>query len=165
MTLAEKIVLINEGKIEQIGRPMDLYQSPANLFVAGFIGSPKMNFLKVKVVGSEPGKVTIESADFFDGPVSIPTVHQARLEPGTELTLGVRPEHLRIVPKPEANGLLTIEVVESLGDSTLVHGLTSGNNRLSIALRGFNDLRHTDSVGFCFAPKDAHLFDAAGASV
>src|SRR6202043_1811215 len=66
MTLAEKIVLINEGKIEQIGRPMDLYQLPANLFVAGFIGSPKMNFLKVKVVGAEQGIVTIERADFFD---------------------------------------------------------------------------------------------------
>ena len=70
-----------------------------------------------------------------------------------------------MVPKPEANGLLTIEVVESLGDSTLVHGLTCGNNRLSITLRGFNDLRHTDSVGFCFAAKDAHLFDSAGVSV
>ncbi len=161
MTLAEKIVLINEGKIEQIGRPMDLYQSPANLFVAGFIGSPKMNFLKVKVVGAKQGK----SPDFFDGPVAIPTVRPSVLELGSELTLGVRPEHLRIVPKPEANGLLTIEVVESLGDSTLVHGLTSGNNRLSITLRGFNDLRHTDSVGFCFASKDAHLFDAAGIAV
>jgi ABC-type sugar transport system ATPase subunit len=165
MTLAEKIVLINEGKIEQIGRPMDLYQSPANLFVAGFIGSPKMNFLKVKVVGAEQGSVTIESPDFFDGPVAIPTSHPAVPEIGSELTLGVRPEHLRIVPKPEANGLLTIEVVESLGDSTLVHGLTSGNNRLSITLRGFNDLRHTDSVGFCFAPKDARLFDPAGLAV
>ncbi len=165
MTLAEKIVLINEGKIEQIGRPMDLYQSPANLFVAGFIGSPKMNFLKVKVVGAKQGSVTIESPDFFDGPVAIPTVRPSVLELGSELTLGVRPEHLRIVPKPEANGLLTIEVVESLGDSTLVHGLTSGNNRLSITLRGFNDLRHTDSVGFCFASKDAHLFDAAGIAV
>jgi multiple sugar transport system ATP-binding protein len=165
MTLAEKIVLINEGKIEQIGRPMDLYQLPANLFVAGFIGSPKMNFLKVKVVGAKQGSVTIESPDFFDGPIVIPTSQQSVLELESELTLGVRPEHLRIVPKPEANGLLTIEVVESLGDSTLVHGLTSGNNRLSMTLRGFNDLRHTDSVGFCFAPKDAHLFDAAGMAV
>jgi len=121
--------------------------------------------LKVKVVGSEPGNVTIESADFFEGPVAIPARHESRLAPGTELTLGIRPEHLRVVPKPEANGLLTIEVVESLGDSTLVHGLTCGNNRLSITLRGFNDLRHTDSVGFCFAPKDAHLFDASGAAV
>src|SRR5246127_5084051 len=120
MTLAEKIILINEGKIEQIGRPMELYQSPANLFVAGFIGSPKMNFLKVKVVGAKQGSVTIESPDFFDEPIVIPTKQQSVLELGSELTLGVRPEHLRIVPKPEANGLLTIEVVESLGDSTLV---------------------------------------------
>src|SRR5246127_354661 len=120
MTLAEKIILINEGKIEQIGRPMELYQSPANLFVAGFIGSPKMNFLKVKVVGSDPGSVTIESAVFFDGPVTIPARHESRLAPGTELTLGVRPQHLRIVPKPEANGLFAIEVVGGLGVSTLV---------------------------------------------
>ena len=165
MTLAEKIVLINDGKVEQIGRPMDLYQTPANLFVAGFIGSPKMNFLQVKVVSAEAGVVMIESQDFFGEPIAIPTHRDARLPSGTELTLGVRPEHLRIVPKPEANGLLTIEVVESLGDSTLVHGLTSGNHRVSVTLRGFNDLRHTDSVGFCFASKDAHLFDAEGLAV
>jgi lactose/L-arabinose transport system ATP-binding protein len=165
MTLAEKIVLINDGEIVQIGRPMDLYQTPANLFVAGFIGSPKMNFLQVKVVSAEAGVVTIESEDFFGEPIAIPTQHDSRLASGTELTLGVRPEHLKIVPKPEANGLLTIEVVESLGDSTLVHGLTCGNHRLSVTLRGFNDLRHTDSVGFCFAPKDAHLFDAEGIAV
>src|SRR5260370_35355607 len=72
MTLAEKIILINEGKIDQIGRPMDLYQSPTNLFVAGFIGSRKMNFLKVKVVGSEPDSVTPEGADFFYVTVTIP---------------------------------------------------------------------------------------------
>jgi ABC-type sugar transport system ATPase subunit len=165
MTLAEKIVLINEGKVEQIGRPMDLYQSPVNLFVAGFIGSPKMNFLKVNVAGAERRSVTVESPDFFGGPVVIPTRDECSVAPGTELTLGIRPEHIKIVPKPEANGLLTIEVVESLGDSTLVHGLTAGNNRVTITLRGFNDLRHTDSVGFCFAAKDAHLFDPAGASV
>jgi ABC-type sugar transport system ATPase subunit len=165
MTLAEKIVLINDGKVVQIGRPMDLYQSPANLFVAGFIGSPKMNFLKVNVVGSSPQSVTIESPDFFGDPVMIPTRHDRSIAPGTEVTLGIRPEHLKIVPKPEASGLLTIEVVESLGDSTLVHGLTAGNNRVSIALRGFNDLRHADSVGFCFADKHAHLFDPAGLSM
>jgi ABC-type sugar transport system ATPase subunit len=144
---------------------MDLYQSPANLFVAGFIGSPKMNFLKVSLVSSEQGSLTIESPDFFEGSVSVPTRNFCPLAPGTQLTLGVRPEHLKVVPKAEANGLLTIEVVESLGDSTLVHGLTCGNNRLSIALRGFNDLRHADSVGFCFAAKDAHLFDPSGVSV
>src|SRR4030081_910481 len=102
MTLAEKIVLINEGKIEQIGRPMDLYQSPANIFVAGFIGSPKMNFLKVKVVGAKQGSVTIRSPDFFERPVALPTVRPSVLELGSVLTLGVRPEHLRIVPNPEA---------------------------------------------------------------
>jgi ABC-type sugar transport system ATPase subunit len=165
MTLAEKIVLVNEGRVEQIGRPMDLYQSPANLFVAGFIGSPKMNFLKVNAIGSDEESVTIESPDFFGEPLVIPARHGRPVAPGTEVTLGVRPEHLKVVPKPEASGLLTIEVVESLGDSTLVHGLTAGNNRVSIALRGFNDLRHADAVGFCFADKDAHLFDPAGLAI
>jgi ABC-type sugar transport system ATPase subunit len=165
MTLAEKIVLINDGNVEQIGRPMDLYQSPANLFVAGFIGSPRMNFLKVNVTGSERQSMMIESPDFFAGPLAIPTRNDRSLAAGTEVTLGIRPEHLKIVPKPEANGLLTIEVVESLGDSTLVHGLSSGNNRVSITLRGFNDLRHADSVGFCFAAKDAHLFDSVGQAI
>jgi ABC-type sugar transport system ATPase subunit len=162
MTLAEKIVVLNDGKIEQIGSPRDLYSRPANLFVAGFIGSPRMNFLKVKVVESRFGEIAVESDDFLGGTLTIPTSSHGQIAPGSEATLGIRPEHLTVVPQASGKGLLTIEVVEMLGESTYVHGLTPANNRLTIGLRGFNDLRHADSVGFDFEFENVHLFGPSG---
>ena len=164
MTLAEKIVVLNDGKIEQIGSPRDLYSRPANLFVAGFIGSPRMNFLKVKVVENRFGEITVESDDFLGGTLSMPSNSRSQIAPGSEATLGVRPEHIAVVPQASGKGLLTIEVVEMLGESTYVHGLTPANNRLTIGLRGFNDLRHADSVGFDFSLENVHLFGPTGAA-
>ena len=163
MTLAEKIVVLNDGSVEQIGSPRDLYSHPANLFVAGFIGSPRMNFLKVKVVENRLGEITLESDDFLGGTLSVPS--KGEVSPGSEATLGIRPEHLRVVPQASGKGLLTIEVVEALGESTYVHGLTPANNRLTIGLRGFNDLRHADSVGFDFDLGNVHLFDSSGNAI
>jgi ABC-type sugar transport system ATPase subunit len=165
MTLAEKIVVLNDGKVEQIGSPRDLYSRPANLFVAGFIGAPRMNFLKVKVVEAHYGAVTIASDDFLGNSLEIPVTSSSDVAPGAEATLGVRPEHLTVVPQANGKGVLTIEVVETLGESTYVHGITPANNRLTIGLRGFNDLRHADSVGFDFELENAHLFDATGDAI
>jgi ABC-type sugar transport system ATPase subunit len=162
MTLAEKIVVLNDGKVEQIGSPRDLYSRPANLFVAGFIGSPRMNFLKVKVVDGRYGAVTVASDDFLGSSLEIPVTSSSKVAPGAEATLGIRPEHLAVVAQANGKGVLTIEVVEMLGESTYVHGITPADNRLTIGLRGFNDLRHADSVGFDFELENAHLFDAAG---
>jgi lactose/L-arabinose transport system ATP-binding protein len=162
MTLAEKIVVLNDGKVEQIGSPRDLYSRPANLFVAGFIGSPRMNFLKIKVVEGRYGAVTVASDDFLGSSLEIPVTSSSNVAPGTEATLGIRPEHLAVVAQANGKGVLTIEVVEMLGESTYVHGITPADNRLTIGLRGFNDLRHADSVGFDFELENAHLFDAAG---
>ena len=165
MTLAEKIVVVNDGHIEQIGSPRDLYSHPANLFVAGFIGAPRMNFLKVKTVAVRYGEVVVESNDFLGGTLTVPVGSETRMEPGSEATLGVRPEHLTVVPQASGKGILTIEVVEMLGESTYVHGLTPSENRLTIGLRGFNDLRYADSVGFDFALENVHLFDTSGKAV
>jgi ABC-type sugar transport system ATPase subunit len=165
MTLAEKIVVLNEGKIEQIGSPRDLYSHPANLFVAGFIGSPRMNFVKVKVVESRLGEITVESDDFLGNSLTVPASSDGQIAPGSEATLGIRPEHLMVKPQAAGKGLLTIEVVEMLGESTYIHGLTPANNRLTIGLRGFNDLRHADSIGFDFDLEHVRLFDSAGEAI
>jgi len=162
MTLAEKIVVLNDGKVEQIGSPRDLYSHPVNLFVAGFIGSPRMNFLKVKVTEARYGVVTVESDDFLGSHLEIPIKSSPAIDPGSEATLGIRPEHLIVGSQASGKGVLTIEVVEMLGESTYVHGITPANNRLTIGLRGFNDLRHADSVGFDFAFENVHLFDSTG---
>ncbi len=118
MTLASKIVVINHGRIEQIGQPLDVYHRPANLFVAGFIGSPKMNVVTGKVASHDGG---LSVAVDVGGGVSLP-IAGAPVAVGDVVTLGVRPEHL--VEGDTPGGLnLTAEVdaVEHLGESSLIH--------------------------------------------
>ena len=162
MTLADKIVVLNAGSIEQIGPPMELYQRPANLFVAGFLGSPRMNFLKVRAAHVDRDGATVRSADFTGPGVDVPTASTPTIDPGAELTFGIRPEHLSVVAPGEGKGLLTIEVVEGLGDLTFVHGVTPAGNRITVNVKGFHDFKHADSVGYDFKVKDAHLFDQDG---
>ncbi len=89
MTLADRIVVMNQGRIAQVGKPLELYYTPANLFVAGFIGSPAMNFFPAVVEAVEGGRARVKGDAI--GPVKLPA---AGLTPGAKLTLGVRPEHL-----------------------------------------------------------------------
>lgn len=159
MTLADKIVVLNSGRIEQIGSPADLYLRPANLFVAGFFGMPKMNFLKVRAADVQEQSVTVQSDDFTAGGLEIPTQEPAEIVANDALTLGVRPEHLTVSPPHKGKGLLTIEVVEGLGDLTYIHGVTPAGNRMTLSVKGFYDLKHADSVGYDFKVKNVHLFD------
>ncbi len=117
MTLASKIVVINQGRIEQVGAPLDLYHRPANVFVAGFIGSPKMNFVTGRVTGID-GKMTID-AD-VGGSTTLPLA-EAKVAVGEKVILGVRPEHLI---EGESDGLRLsgeVDAVEHLGESSLIH--------------------------------------------
>ncbi len=117
MTLASKIVVINHGRIEQIGAPLDVYHRPANLFVAGFIGSPKMNFVAGKVAARDNGvTVTLD----VGGSVTLP-FDGAPVAAGDTVTIGVRPEHLI---EGEGDGLdlsAEVDAVEHLGESSLIH--------------------------------------------
>src|SRR6202045_3098872 len=125
MTLADKIVVLNEGRIEQIGVPLDLYQRPANLFVAGFIGAPRMNFLKVRAEHTTEKTIVIAGPDFPSRPLSLEKNKPVDLQQGAELTLGLRPEHIQVCEPGSGASILLIEVVENLGDLTFLHGTTS----------------------------------------
>jgi ABC-type sugar transport system ATPase subunit len=119
MTLASKIVVINQGRIEQIGAPLDVYHRPANLFVAGFIGSPKMNFVTGKATAND---AALTVALDVGGGVSLP-IDGAPVVAGDKVTLGVRPEHL-IEGEGDGNGLklsAEVDAVEHLGESSLIH--------------------------------------------
>ena len=118
MTLADKIVVLNAGRIVQVGRPLALYHYPANRFVAGFIGSPRMNFLPVKTIAVEPERVQIELPD---GQWIWLAVRGDNVMPGSNLSLGIRPEHL--LPGEGAEIQLTgdVQVVEQLGNETQIH--------------------------------------------
>jgi len=115
MTLASKIVVINKGQIEQIGTPLDLYHRPAKLFVAGFIGSPQMNFVKAKIVGADGG---LTAKLDVGGEVRLPP---APAKAGDVVTLGVRPENLSDQPGGDFRVAGAVDAVEHLGESSLVH--------------------------------------------
>src|SRR6202051_3684203 len=165
MTLADKIVVLNEGKIEQIGIPLDLYQRPANLFVAGFFGAPRMNFLKVHAEYTVENTVVIAGPDFPSRPFSLERTRSPDVAFGAELTLGLRPEHIQVCEPGSGASTLLIEVVENLGDLTFLHGTTPAGNRITLNVKGFQNYRHADAVGFRFDANHAHLFDRTGRAV
>ena len=165
MTLADKIVVLNEGKIEQVGVPAEIYQRPANLFVAGFFGSPKMNFLRVRAEDTANGTIVISGPDFPSRHISLQRSRHFTVTQGRELTLGLRPEHIQTCEPGTGIGTLVIEVVENLGDLTFVHGTTVTGNRLTMNVKGFQNFRHSDAVGFRFDPARAHLFDGDGKAI
>ena len=117
MTMADKIVVLRDGRVEQIGAPMDLYNTPDNRFVAGFIGSPAMNFLEGRMTGGEIA--------FADG-TRFPLGRDVALAEGTAVALGVRPRH--ILPRTDSPGdhALVVEGVEPTGDEMEIRGRLFG---------------------------------------
>ncbi len=159
MTLADRIVVLNGGRIEQVGAPMALYERPANLFVAGFIGSPKMNLLAAEVVEASAGGATLRTAA---GDRLRAAVDAARARPGDTVTVGVRPEHLALAGD---GGTLKAEVLfaETLGAATLVH-LTHPAAAETLTVQAPGDVRVGPGkiLTLQAAPDQVHLFDAAG---
>jgi len=157
MTMADKIVVLQGGEIEQVGSPMELYHHPRNRFVAGFIGSPKMNFLPVEVVEADAKGVSVTLPG---GGVSKVAVDSQGQRAGDALELGIRPEHLVL---DDDQGPLTgeIQVLERLGGQT---SLYVQMDDLMVTIMADGDVTHRvhDQVRFGFAPGRAHLFDAEG---
>jgi multiple sugar transport system ATP-binding protein len=126
MTLGQKIVVFNAGRIEQVGTPLELYERPANLFVAGFLGSPRMNFLQASLVGEE-GELAIVRLE--NGALAEVAADAGDAAVGAKLTLGVRPEHLRLLraESSTAEGIRgTVSLVEYLGDVILAYVQVEG---------------------------------------
>jgi multiple sugar transport system ATP-binding protein len=157
MTLADKIVVLDAGIVQQVGSPIELYQRPTNLFVAGFIGSPKMNFVEVNVEAVEPGFITVSSKDVAR--LRIPAA-SAGVDVNSVLTLGVRPHDLL----PADNGAIVgrVSLVERLGNETIVNlELASGPPWLAV-LDGDQAPRIGDSLTLAADPAKAILFDKSG---
>jgi multiple sugar transport system ATP-binding protein len=157
MTLADKIVVLNAGVVQQVGSPIELYQRPANLFVAGFIGSPKMNLLSGRIESVGAGTVVISSQDMARVEVA---ADSDALAVGDTVTLGIRPQQLNL---GEGGSLVgQVVLVERLGSETNVSvNLPSGANILAV-LEGDHVLQPGQSVTFGFAPSQAVVFDKAG---
>jgi lactose/L-arabinose transport system ATP-binding protein len=156
MTLADKIVVMRSGNIEQIGSPLELYDNPINMFVAGFIGSPKMNFMDLQVRdGAEP------AMELGGAKCAIPA-WLPQVRPSGSIKIGVRPEHFDRDDAPDLKLTITVDVVENLGGTSFIYGRTPKNESLVIERREGHQVRPGEicQVGFRFA--DARLFDGAG---
>ena len=163
MTLADRIVIMNQGEIQQVADPVSLYEQPFNKYVAGFIGSPPMNFLKGTLEGSGP------NFTFVAGRISValPAAMSERIKhhAGKDVLLGVRPEHLRDLASardwPDAPRLQArVEVVESLGDHKAVH-FSAENNTFIAKLPPQVELKVGENMDLAIQVAKVHLFDTA----
>ena len=159
MTLADRIVVLSAGRIEQVGTPLDLYAHPENVFVAGFIGSPRMNFIPAQLVevGAQTALVKLASGELIRCDVDASSG-----TPGQAVSLGARPEHLR----PDAGSNLmkvTVTFVESLGSSTQAYCVLPGaEETLTCTLSGQSSVRDGQALALGIAASDCYLFDAEG---
>ena len=160
MTLADQIVVLRDGVIEQVGSPLELYHSPKNLFVAGFIGSPAMNLLAARVKARSDSDLTLALPGIGD--VRVPTGANA-LQVDEPVTLGIRPEHLQISEQGQVPG--EVIVTEHLGSETYLYVQTEGGNRLTIETRGDSAVRVHDRVAVHLHGRDCHVFNSAGEAV
>lgn len=161
MTMADKIVILRDGHIEQVGAPLDLYHNPCNTFVAGFIGSPKMNFIQSEIVAHDathtqvilPDQQLISFAG-VSGEVSV----------GDKVTLGIRPEHLS-----EGGGdieiALTVDIAEHLGGTSYLYGTFAGQKGFTVEVSGSNRAKVNDQVALNFSVENCHLFNSDGLSL
>ena len=162
MTMADKVVVLNGGKIEQVGSPLDLYHQPANLFVAGFLGTPKMGFLKGKItrIDGQGCEVLLDAGTRITLPLS-----GANLSVGGAVTLGIRPEHLELAQTGDCTLHVTADVSERLGSDTFCHVVTSSGEALTMRVRGDLASRYGETLSLHLDAQHCHLFDADGVAL
>lgn len=161
MTLADKIVVLNAGRVEQIGKPLELYHAPRTRFVAGFIGSPSMNFLDVTPHRFESSSISVR---YGPHTLDVPNV-RSDSSPGEGLVLGIRPEHIQLVNAEDADVLASVSVIEALGDESYVYTRTDVGDDVLVKTDGDIALGRGEAVGLRFTPGRRHLFQAGGISL
>ncbi|HAU78916.1 MAG TPA: sugar ABC transporter ATP-binding protein [Agrobacterium sp.] len=160
MTLADKIVVLRAGNIEQVGAPLDLYDDPANRFVAGFVGSPKMNFLDATVIGGGADSVTL--ALDSDPAVRLTLPIKERVNEGDRVSLGIRPEHFADAGGGDADLTVHVDVAEHLGNTSYVYARTEGGEQIIIERPESRDVGNRDRLTVGLSARRAFLFDSKG---
>ncbi|MGV8855820.1 MAG: ABC transporter ATP-binding protein [Devosia sp.] len=161
MTLADTIVVLRDGLIEQVGRPLELYDDPANVFVAGFIGSPKMNLMEATVTAAGNGAVTLELTHQGKTQVSVP-VGGSVPAVGQKVTLGVRPEHFALEGSGGTEMTVNVDVVEHLGATSYIYANTKSGEQIIIERQESRQEDDRDAITVSIDPTKAFLFDGKG---
>ena len=157
MTMADKIVVLDKGKISQSGGPMDLYHNPKNLFVGGFIGSPKMNFLKTNIVKKSVKSISL---DLLGQKSLLLKKTGTNLKIGDEITLGIRPEHLKVSKAVKNAWTGKVFVVEKLGSGTYLY-LEKEGDPLVVETDGDSKIKVGDIINIAFDPDKCHIFNSS----
>ncbi|MEA1931658.1 ABC transporter ATP-binding protein [Halohasta litorea] len=152
MTMGDRIAILDGGELQQIGEPLECYHRPVNKFVAGFIGSPSMNFLSVRREGS------MLDHEAFDYPIDNNT-KAAIADASRELTMGIRPEHITLVDRDEDDAIpTTIKVTEPMGEITHVY-FELGEETYTASVDGERHVKAGQEVGVIFPEEKIHIFD------
>ncbi len=162
MTMADKIVVLNSGVVEQVGAPLELYNHPRNRFVAGFIGSPKMNFLEARIDRADVSGAKVRAGG---SEIELPRPIIGG-KAGDAVTFGVRPEHISI---GEGRGVrladVRVDLVEQLGGATMLHTVTADHQPLTIAINGQADISLGSMVTAYVDPALYHVFSEGGQAI
>ncbi len=162
MTMADKIVVLHAGLVEQVGSPLELYHRPNNMFVAGFIGSPKMNFVKAIATPMKGGKIALA----LPGGTKIILNDQGKkLSEGQAVTLGIRPEHITIGQKNDGELKGTLRIAEYLGSETMFYASLADGTDLSVKADGLTTAKSGADIKFGVPAAACHLFDSNGNTI
>lgn len=145
MTMADRIVVLRGGYIEQVGKPLDLYNRPANKFVAGFIGAPQMNFLNGQIAG---GRLSLDCGPVYD----------INTADASCVTLGVRPEAIAVSLEGDGDAVVDVQNFEQLGAVTYIYGAFANGETLTVQLAQQVPLRRHQKIGVTLPPNAFHLF-------
>jgi len=157
MTLADRIVVLRAGVVEQVGTPLELYNTPANLFVAGFIGSPRMNFLAGEITGSGNGTIDLKLDTGLA--LTMPVVGEPPAT-GGKITFGVRPEDITVATPDTARLSGEVQIAEHLGGETFVYVTLPTGQSVTVEIQGQADVKPGEKIGLTFDDGDYHVFDA-----
>jgi multiple sugar transport system ATP-binding protein len=166
MTLGDRVVVMKDGVVQQAGEPLELYNAPVNRFVAGFLGSPAMNFATVRMMGAN-GTMRAQNAGFG---IDMPSELALRLAPyaDRDVTVGIRPEDLRLANGSDPAGLCidaVVEVVERLGSEILLDMQVGGQSMVA-AVEPSVRAQHGDKIRLALRPDRLHFFDTtSGAAI
>lgn len=156
--MADRIVVLNGGVLEQFGTPMDLYHNPRTRFVAGFIGQPGMNFIPARLGAIDANGVQL---DITDHPGLVASVAGDGHQPGAAVEIGIRPDDFALTEA--ANGFaVRVRVIERLGSTTIVYGNLADGTPICAALDGLARIDAGQSIRLGVDPDAIHVFDAAG---
>ena len=163
MTMADRIVVLRSGQIEQIGAPQELYEEPANLFVAGFIGSPKMNLLAGKVSHKSGNRVEVVLDGLPRYPLSLTRI-DSTLSIGDAVTLGIRPDEFSAPDQGDIQLTAEVEFVENLGGTVLIHAPSHAVGPVVIEAKK-GEVQHGQTVTVGLEARCTHLFDSNGMAI